>query len=56
MIKLKQIYENKDSKNGAGIAYIVGDEMLCVQNTNGRWEIPKGHIQVNETPEEGAQR
>ena len=56
MIKLKQIYENKDSKNGAGIAYIVGDEMLCVQNTNGRWEIPKGHIQVDETPEEGAQR
>jgi len=56
MIKLKQIYENKDSKNAAGIAYIVGDEMLCVQNTNGRWEIPNGHIQIDETPEEGARR
>ena len=56
MIKLKQIIESKDSKHAAGIAYIVGDEMLCVQTTNGRWEIPKGHIQVKETPEEGAKR
>jgi|TARA_R100000781_G_C4068810_1_gene123748 8-oxo-dGTP pyrophosphatase MutT (NUDIX family) len=56
MINLKNILENKDSKHAAGIAYVVGDEMLCVQNTNGRWEIPKGHIQVDETPEEGAHR
>ena len=36
MINLKNILENKDSKHAAGIAYVVGDEMLCVQNTNGR--------------------
>ena len=56
MIKLNQINEQKDSENAAGIAYIVGDELLCVQNTNGRWEIPKGHRHVGESPEDGAKR
>ena len=56
MIKIKQIIEQKDSKHAAGVAYIVGDELLCVKSTSGRWGIPKGHIQVNETPEEGALR
>ena len=56
MIKLKQINEQKDSKHAAGIAYIVGDELLCVQSTSGRWGIPKGHRHVDETPEEGARR
>ena len=48
--------ESEDSKHAAGVAYIVGDELLCVKSTSGRWGIPKGHIQVNETPEEGALR
>ena len=56
MIKLKQIVEQKDSKHAAGIAYIVGDELLCVKSMSGRWGIPKGHIQVDETTEEGAHR
>ena len=56
MIKLQQLLEQKDSDDAAGIAYIVGDEMLCVQDTRGEWGIPKGHIREGETPEEGAYR
>jgi 8-oxo-dGTP pyrophosphatase MutT (NUDIX family) len=56
MIKLQHINEQKDSKHAAGIAYLVDDELLCVQNTNGRWEIPKGHRKKDETPEDGAHR
>ena len=56
MIKLKKLLENKDSKNVAGIAYFFNDTLLCCQNNEGRWGIPKGHIHINETPEEGAYR
>ena len=56
MIKLQQLLEQKDSNDAAGIAYIVNDEMLCVQDNNGEWGIPKGHIREGETPEEGAYR
>jgi ADP-ribose pyrophosphatase YjhB (NUDIX family) len=56
VIKLKELLENKDSKNAAGIAYFFNDTLLCCQNNEGRWGIPKGHIHINETPEEGAYR
>ena len=58
MIKLKQILERKekDSKDVAGIAYTLDDMLLCCQNLSGVWGIPKGHILVDETPEEGALR
>ena len=56
MIKLKQIVEGKDSKDAAGIDYFLNDTLLCCQDTEGLWGIPKGHIQVDETPEEGAHR
>ena len=56
MIKLKQIIEGKDSKDAAGIAYFFNDTLLCCQNNEGRWGIPKGHIHIDETPEEGALR
>ena len=56
MIKLKKLLENKDSKNVAGIAYFFNDALLCCKNNDGRWGIPKGHIHINETPEEGAYR
>ena len=56
MIQLTKLLEQKDSNDAAGIAYIVNDEMLCVQDTSGEWSIPKGHIQIGETPEEGARR
>jgi len=56
VIKLKKLLENKDSKNVAGIAYFFNDTLLCCQNNEGRWGIPKGHIHINETPEEGAYR
>ena len=56
VIKLKQIIEGKDSKDAAGIAYFFNDTLLCCQNNEGRWGIPKGHIHIDETPEEGALR
>ena len=56
MINLKQILEGKDSEDAAGIAYFFNDTLLCCQNNEGRWGIPKGHIHIDETPEEGAHR
>ena len=56
MIKLKQILEGKDSKNAAGIAYFFDNTLLCCLTSEGRWGIPKGHIHIDETPEEGALR
>ena len=56
MIKLKQIIEGKDSKEAAGIAYFFENTLLCCLTTEGRWGIPKGHIHIDETPEEGAYR
>ena len=56
MIKLKQIVEGKDSKDAAGIAYFFDNHMLCCLTSEGRWGIPKGHIHIDETPEEGAYR
>lgn len=54
MINLTSIVEQKDSKHAAGIAYVVNDELLCVQSTSGRWGIPKGHRHTDETPEESS--
>jgi 8-oxo-dGTP pyrophosphatase MutT (NUDIX family) len=56
MIKLKQIIESKDSKDAAGIAYFYNNTLLCCLSTEGLWGIPKGHIHIDETPEEGAYR
>ena len=56
MIKLKQIVEGKDSKDAAGIAYFLDNTLLCCLTSEGRWGIPKGHIHIDETPEEGAFR
>jgi len=56
VIKLKQIVEGKDSKNAAGVAYFFDNTLLCCLTTEGRWGIPKGHIHIDETPEEGALR
>ena len=56
VVKLKKLLENKDSKDAAGIAYFFNDTLLCCQNNEGRWGIPKGRIHIDETPEEGAYR
>ena len=56
MIKLKHILESKDSKNAAGIAYFFDNTLLCCLSSEGRWGIPKGHMHIDETPEEGAYR
>ena len=56
MIKLKHILEGKDSKDAAGIAYFFDDMLLSCQTAEGRWGIPKGHIHIDESPDEGALR
>jgi len=56
VIKLKHILEGKDSKDAAGIAYFFNDMLLSCQSTEGRWGIPKGHIHIDESPDEGALR
>ena len=56
MIKLKHILESKDSKNAAGIAYFFDNTLLCCLSSEGRRGIPKGHMHIDETPEEGAYR
>lgn len=56
MIKLKHILESKDSKDAAGIAYFFDNTLLCCLSSEGRWGIPKGHMHIDETPEEGAYR
>ena len=56
MIKLKQLIESKDSKDAAGIAYFFNDMLLTCQTTECIWGIPKGHIHIDESPEEGALR
>ncbi len=56
MIKLKHILEGKDSKDAAGIAYFFDDMLLSCKSLDGIWGIPKGHIEIDESPEEGAFR
>lgn len=52
MIKLKQlIIENEnDTINTAKIIIKNGDEVLLLQKPTGKWTLPGGHIQKNESP------
>ena len=56
MIKLKQLVEQKDTSDSAGVMYFYGEQLLCCLGTKGKWGIPKGHIQENEKPLDGAIR
>ena len=56
MIKLKQLVEQKDTCDSAGVMYFYGEQLLCCLGTKGTWGIPKGHIQENEKPIDGAIR
>lgn len=48
--------EGLDSNNIAGILLMVKDEVLVLYKHNSEIDIPKGHIQLSETPLEGIQR
>ena len=59
MIKLKDLLferDENDTKDTAGV-WISYDNrcMLCLRE-DGRWSIPKGHIQIGEEPIDGALR
>ena len=58
MIKLKDLLrESEDTKNTAGVLYQYNNKfLLCLSSTSRRWNIPKGHMMVGETPLEGALR
>ena len=46
----------QDTNNTAGILIQCKDEYMLCQRSSGKWSIPKGHIQKNEQPLEGALR
>tara|TARA_E500000305_G_C3865734_1_gene162748 strand:+ start:169 stop:570 length:402 start_codon:yes stop_codon:yes gene_type:complete len=58
MIKLKDLLEQKeDSDDTAGILYsYFNNYLLCLTERSQVWNVPKGHIHVDETPLEGALR
>ena len=56
MIKLKELIE-VDSNDTAGILYLYYDHfLLCLTERSKEWNVPKGHIQMNEDPIDGALR
>ena len=57
MIKLKDLLIENDTKDRGGVLYSLGCEfLLCLGENSGKWHVPKGHIQKNETPLEGSVR
>tara|TARA_R110002020_G_scaffold81175_3_gene201902 strand:- start:1417 stop:1872 length:456 start_codon:yes stop_codon:yes gene_type:complete len=61
MIKLKNLlYERSknDSKDTGGVLYYYGQNqvLLCLGSQSGKWNVPKGHIMINEKPLAGALR
>ena len=44
------------TNNTAGILIKCNNEYMLCQRSSGKWSIPKGHIQKNEQPLEGALR
>ena len=60
MIKLKDLlYEghNNDSDDTGGVLYYWYDKvLLCLGHRSGKWNVPKGHIQIGEDPLDGSVR
>ena len=57
MIKLKDLLIENDTKDRGGVLYCHNCEfLLCLGESSGKWHVPKGHIQKNETPLEGSVR
>jgi ADP-ribose pyrophosphatase YjhB (NUDIX family) len=55
-MKLKELL-SADTDVVAGVIITVeGKILLCLRSKDGSWSIPKGHVQVNETPVQGALR
>ena len=55
-MKLKDLL-SEDTDIVAGVIIIVASKvLLCLRSKDGEWSIPKGHVQVNETPVKGALR
>ena len=61
MIKLKDLLfeRNKnDTKDSGGVLYYYGENqvLLCLGSQSGKWNIPKGHIQIGEESLDGSVR
>ena len=55
-MKLKELL-SADTDVVAGVIITVeGKILLCLRSKDGEWSIPKGHVQVSETPIQGALR
>ena len=59
MLKLKELlYEgHNDSDDTGGVLYYWNDKvLLCLGEHSGKWNVPKGHIQIGEEPLAGSVR
>ena len=59
MIKLRNLLfeRNNDTKNTGGVLYYWYDKvLLCLGSRSGKWNVPKGHIQIGEDPLNGSVR
>ena len=59
MLKLKDLlYEgHNDSDDTGGVLYYWNDKvLLCLGHRSGKWNVPKGHIQIGEDPLVGSVR
>ena len=59
-IKLKNLLFERgenDTDDTGGILYYYGDKvLLCLSSGSGKWNVPKGHIQIGEDPLDGSVR
>lgn len=60
MVKLRDLlYEghNNDTDDTGGVLYYWYDKvLLCLGSRSGKWNVPKGHIQIGEDPLDGSVR
>ena len=60
MIKLKDLlFEDNvnDTNDTGGVLYYWNDKvLLCLGERSGKWNVPKGHIHINEEPLDGSVR
>ena len=59
MLKLKDLlFEgHNDSDDTGGVLYYWNDKvLLCLGERSGKWNVPKGHIQIGEDPLDGSVR
>jgi 8-oxo-dGTP pyrophosphatase MutT (NUDIX family) len=61
MIKLKDLLferSKNDTKDSGGVLYYYGEDqvLLCLSSMSGKWNVPKGHIEIGEEPLVGSMR